>query len=504
MIFKSTGEWPDAGAQGRQGSRLFDEVGERVNVGAYFSFLTRSWSRGEGGQRTDDGGPKWKAGSVGCPQPTGRLSHAGEVGGTSRRGEQGGCPPTVAEGRLGTADATRPFVPTSYFRVPPSPDFPAADFCVSPAASCGVLRPDMSSESVATQSRHPGPPSPPSATAPRTPDPVTFCLVEDRPEAEIGIKLLVLTLRDHCSGTRTILFHSRPTDAFRRWLAPFPDIELVESGLPGGGTSDVKPHALLAVLARGFRHVVWLDTDMMLAGDPRPLFMALDPDVIGLAEEAKFAPHQGTERRTRAWGFEVGRSLPYTLNTCLTRVTPAHLPVLEEWKRLLADDRYTRHFAVPLTQRPPHAMFDLDVLNAMLGAREWSHVPWHVFGAGRDILHSGGAIAYSFTERLGGLFRPIPPVLHALAMKPWVLLDPAQKFTGMYWRYRQLMQEISPFVALAKQYRDQTDDPCAWLDSWTVPGLALRAAGVGHFALRGLPVAAVAGAFKVVRDRWRA
>lgn len=337
--------------------------------------------------------------------------------------------------------------------------------------------------------------------ASRPVEPLSFCLVEDRPSAEIGIRLLAVTLRRQCPGTRTVLFHANPTEGLRRWLVDFPDIELVTQKLPGGGTADVKPHALLAMLDRGHRHVVWLDTDMMLAGDPRPLFMKLAPEVIGLAEEVRLAPNQGTELRTRGWGFEVGRSLPFTLNTCVTRVTSHHRAVLEEWGRLLSDDRYTRHFVTDLQHRPPHAMYDLDVLNALLGARQWSDIPWHVFPVGRDLIHSGGAISYSLEERLAGLFRPCPPILHALAVKPWVLLGPNPKFDSGNLQYRQLMQEISPYVALARQYRAETGDPCPWLD-WSTPmGRILRLLGFGHFALRGLPVAVVGQVVKPVLRR---
>lgn len=323
--------------------------------------------------------------------------------------------------------------------------------------------------------------------------PVTFCLVEDRPECEIGIRLLAVTLRRHCAGTRTLLFHPRPSAGLEAWLRGFPDIELVKRPLKGGGSADVKPHALLAAMEMGHGHVAWLDTDMMLAGDPRPMFERLPEGVLGLAREITSAPHQGTELRTRAWGMEPGRTFPHTLNTCLTRVTTGHADLMREWARLLGDERYTRHFGVPLQQRPPHAMFDLDVLNALVGSREWVHVPVHVYETGRDIIHCGGAVSYPVWERIRGLSGPCPPVLHALAAKPWDLLDPSKVYVGRYWAFRKLMQEISPFVALAREYRAEVGMPCPWLDTVSGWGRVLRFLGFGHFALRGFPVA-VAGA----------
>ncbi len=327
--------------------------------------------------------------------------------------------------------------------------------------------------------------------------PVTFCLFEDRPECEIGIRLLVVTLKRHCSGTRTILFHPNPSDALARWLGGFPDIELRRQRLPGAGSADIKPHALMAALALGHRNVVWLDTDMMLAGDPRPFFEHLPEDVLGVAEEVRSAPNQGSRLRTEAWGMTVGRVFLHTLNTCITRVTDHHVPLLVEWARLLVDERYTRYFDRQISLRPPHAMFDLDILNALLGSSEWAHQPVHVFRTGNVLIHCGGARSFSLGERLGGLFKPCPPILHALAKKPWDLLSPEKRYTGRYWEFRKLMQEISPFVALARQYREEVGIPCPWLDQHSTSGRLLTYAGLGHFALRGLPVALVGEAARL-------
>ncbi len=325
-----------------------------------------------------------------------------------------------------------------------------------------------------------------------------FCIVEDRPTAEIGIKLLVASLRERCPGARSVLFHACPSPGLTRWLSHHPDVRLEVRRLPGGGTADVKPHALLAMFELGCTDAIWIDTDMVMAGDPRPWFASLGPNELGISQEIRSAAHQGTAGRTMAWGMEVARSWPYTLNTCITRVVPAHAALLREWARLLEDPRYTMSLARPLQKRPFHAMFDLDVLNAMLGSREWADVPVHVFPAGEFVVHSGGAGSYSLGERLRGMFKPSPPIFHALAMKPWVLLDPAAGNRGAYWYARSLLQEISPFVAEARRHRAVLDDPCPWLDTRSIPGVILRGMGFGHFALRGLPVAALAALASVL------
>ena len=57
-------------------------------------------------------------------------------------------------------------------------------------------------------------------------------------------------------------------------------------------------------------------------------------------------------------------------------------------------------------------MSDQDVLNALLGSEEFACLPIRILKTGLDVIHSGGALAYSLSERLRGLVRPIPPFVH--------------------------------------------------------------------------------------------
>jgi hypothetical protein len=137
-----------------------------------------------------------------------------------------------------------------------------------------------------------------------------------------------------------------------------------------------------------------------------------------------------------------------------------------------------------------HHQSDQDVLNALLGSKECQSIAVQQLQVGRDVIHCGGALGYSLGRRLGGLCRRVPPFLHAIAGKPWWVLSPEYRRSHAAWftYYRRLLQETSPYVAAARSYRDEVGLPCPWLDAWSPPGLCLRAAGLGHFALRGLPL----------------
>jgi hypothetical protein len=107
-----------------------------------------------------------------------------------------------------------------------------------------------------------------------------------------------------------------------------------------------------------------------------------------------------------------------------------------------------------------------------------------------DIIHTGGALGYSWKERLTGLFRPKPTFLHATAGKPWLWLGGAPYWSQrdfFSWQ-RRLLQELSPYLFESRRYRDRLEEDTSWMDKRTGTGLVLRVLGFGHYALRGLPV----------------
>ncbi len=325
---------------------------------------------------------------------------------------------------------------------------------------------------------------------------IVYCTAEDRSDCDTGVKLLALSFSERCSAGSLVIFHKNPSAGLLQWLNKYPRV-IVRPWLARGEGWNCKPEALLTMLDEGFSRVVWLDTDLMLSRDPTPFFVSLDPATFVASQEPLSVPHQGTEIRVRAWQEEVGQSFSSTLNSCVIHASPVHRPLLEAWRDWLDDARYRDWFKIPQPERPFYVKGDQDVLNVVVGSKRFRDSKVRLLESGTEIIHSGGALYFGIVERLRYLQRGNPYFIHAIAMKPWVMLGTDANLKGAYWAYRKLAQEVSPFVALSRAYRDQLGESTDWLDYRTPLGLLMRALGFGSHVLRGLPLSAVAALLKL-------
>jgi hypothetical protein len=319
---------------------------------------------------------------------------------------------------------------------------------------------------------------------------IAFCLAEDRLDCETGLRLAILSLSHHSPGTPIYAYRPALTPDFELWVRRFPNVTVFPKRPAGASDWNCKPQALRPLLEKGHRQVIWLDSDVMVTKDCRPLFAGHDDRVLVMAQEPACQPDQGTALRTRAWGFEVGRSLPFTLNSAVLCVTQHHLPLLDRWERLLSDPRYQSSQKLPLDKRPLHMSGDQEVLNALLGSPDFANIPITVVGTGTEILHLGGELGYSTMERLRGLFLPKPTFLHAIAGKPWLWLsgDPHWSKPDLFGWHRRLLQELSPYVYESRRYDSQLGADSGWMYRRTAVGTLLRLLGFGHFGMRGFPL----------------
>jgi hypothetical protein len=330
---------------------------------------------------------------------------------------------------------------------------------------------------------------------------ICFCLSEDREDCETGLRLAILSLNKHCPGSPVRVYRPKYGTSFSQWVAQFSNVMLIESSPRGATSWNCKPHALRPILDEGFSQAIWLDSDILVTQDCRPLLLRMDCNTLAVAQEPRSLPFQGTSFRTSGWGLPLGRSISFTLNSAVVRVTRAHLSLLSEWANLLSDSTYLACQKLPLMQRPLHLMGDQDILNALLGSEQFAAVPIHVFATGRDIIHAGGALGYSIGERWANLRSGKPTFLHATAGKPWLWMGGGEMWSrkDFFSWHRRLLQEVSPYVAEARMYRCQLGSDTNWMSRRTPVGLALRYMGLGHHALSGLPITAVATAIEQLR-----
>lgn len=322
-----------------------------------------------------------------------------------------------------------------------------------------------------------------------------FCLADDRPSAEVGLRLLLLSLAEHGKATPTILFRPGSAPEFLEWCRQWPWLEIIPERPQGVGLQwNCKPQALRPLLARGFREVVWLDSDIILQGSLEPSLAGLDEETLVLAEDTPVTNmgEFSLEARTRAWGWPVVREPMNALNTCVIRVTSIHLPLLDSWERLMQESRYQDAARRPVGERPPYLTSDQDLIMALLGGPEYGKLKLRWLKTGAEVLHCTGLRSFSLTDRWRATTRGPAPVVHAMADKPWNILS--DRFgRNRRERLTQFAHEISPFVTAARPYRDRLGIPAPWLGHRTVAGQWARWCGLASPGLAGLPLSLVTG-----------
>jgi hypothetical protein len=314
-----------------------------------------------------------------------------------------------------------------------------------------------------------------------------FCLAEDRPKEEVALRLLLLSLAEHCPGIPIRLTFPPASDDFREWVSRLQDVELRTTPLRGAHGWNVKPHALMDALDAGATSVVWVDSDIIVTHPFAHLFRDLADDVIAVCEETYWGQHQGGTHRTESWGLRAGRALPVTCNTGVIRVTPRHRAFLETWEGMLDDPHYRDVQTRPSLQRPIHMLSDQEVFTALIGAEAFASFPLRFIRRGREIIQNFGPSGYTPGDRARHLVTGLPPLVHAMGVRPWHF-EASPPFADRRRWYEALYAEVSPYAHVASRYRDDISDR-AWLDRRTLPGRILRVVGLGHPALKSAPLA---------------
>ena len=321
------------------------------------------------------------------------------------------------------------------------------------------------------------------------------CVYEDRPSAEPGLRLLIASLLAHNPGLRVHLHYPQANDQFVKWLGSYPSVTLDQKTVFTERSWNVKPEVLLRALDRGEREVVWIDSDIIVNGALQAVVGNLDDHTLVVTEEALWgAPDDGAADRAQLWGFSIGRTVPFTLNSCVLRVTPLHRPLLQGWAQCLRADHYVAAQAGMHSARPRHLAGDQDVLTALLCRNDFANIPLKILRRGRHILQVFGLKAFTLGERGVVLRHGLPAFVHAQGAKPWqdaprTLLERA-------------FADTSPYKILAFKYRDSLTTR-EWLQPRSKLGRLLLVLGAGRAPLMGLPISLAVDAATFFRRRLR-
>ncbi|HVU51425.1 MAG TPA: nucleotide-diphospho-sugar transferase [Polyangia bacterium] len=312
---------------------------------------------------------------------------------------------------------------------------------------------------------------------------MVICCYEDRASELLGVKLLVCSVRRHVRRVPIHLCVPNPPPDFERWAAAQPDLELDRTGDAQLRGWNAKPFLLLRLLDAGHDEAVWLDSDLIVAGDFRRLF-ADDWSVVS-TEELQRHSRKDARLRTTGWGFPLGRQLSHVLNSALVRVRASHRDLLTEWARLMRTPEYQAAQRMPLGARPAHMMGDQDVLTALLGSEAFAHVPLQLLRRGRDIIHDPHGGYHPF-DRVANVFRREPALVHAQSGRPWRYARPPSPLAEWSRYYNFLHVETSPYGHHARTYRGELGEDAPFLEVRSRFGRAAWALSRGNPHLPGM------------------
>ncbi|MEO0406963.1 MAG: hypothetical protein AAF289_06390, partial [Cyanobacteria bacterium P01_A01_bin.135] len=230
-------------------------------------------------------------------------------------------------------------------------------------------------------------------------------IYEDRPLYEVGIKLLILSLRQNLPNIDIHLFAPKATPGLQDWLRQYP-VTLHSDTLALSGWN-VKPSLLLWALAQGYERAIWFDSDMIVA-KPLPHQLYDAPSHTLVASQLPRASHFDTHEHTAGWKLELGRRYRRVPSGCCMSATESHRPFLMQWKAMLESSDYRHWQAQPRNSRPLQFRGSDAVLLALLGSKQHENLSLHLLKSGRNIAQCLRPSTYTPDERLMSLIHGVP------------------------------------------------------------------------------------------------
>jgi len=323
----------------------------------------------------------------------------------------------------------------------------------------------------------------------------TVCVAEDREEFEPCLKLLLASLSFHSPGVAISLFYPVAGEAFLQWLSAYPQVQLQTDRLKKGYGWNVKPEAIMQLLDAGFDEVIWIDSDVLVTRDIRPLFHTLDEAVFVAAEQI-LAPNREDDdrdgRRAQGWQLSVGRVLRTGLNSGVLRATKRHYHLMKRWWELLQSDAYQSCQQKEFRKRPIHMLGDQDVLFALLTSTEFAQIPLRILRRGKHIVQFDGIWGYTTAERTRNLFGDGPTFIHSIGDKPWAACWKSERPSQLREYLKMVYLDVSPYTLSSAKFSKDLGCDTNWMRAHYKFSAILRSLAMRHPALTGLPMAVFA------------
>jgi lipopolysaccharide biosynthesis glycosyltransferase len=296
------------------------------------------------------------------------------------------------------------------------------------------------------------------------------------------------------------LFYPNADQGFLRWLGAYPQVQLRADCLSNGYSWNVKPQAIKHLLDAGFDEVIWIDSDVLVTRDIRPLFRALDQAVF-VAADHTHAPDRddGAALRAQLWQLSVGRVLPTALNSGVLRATRRHYHLMERWWDLLQSEEYQSCQQREWRKRGIHMLGDQDVLTALLTSTEFAQIPLRTLRRGKHIVQFDGIWGYTTLERTRNLLGDGPTFIHSIGGKPWVVRWESERPKHLGEYVKMVYLDMSPYTLSSAKFTEVLGRETNWMRAHYKLSSILRFLAMHHPALTGLPMALFADIARLIK-----
>lgn len=303
-----------------------------------------------------------------------------------------------------------------------------------------------------------------------------------------GLKLLVLSFVAHCSSDLIVFLPSSQVEAFKAWAEPVsPRVTVTAFDHHETGWS-IKPHICRHMLTLAYDEVVWVDADIVITADPDRLWSSRPVSLTCVEDPA--LEFDGTLKRCTIWGLNPARTLAHTVNTCVLRLTPTHVGLVDAWCDLTLQPQYIDAQTTPFSERPYYLLSDQDLLEGLLLSESFADIDVDILTSGNQIIHDFRVMDYKISKRLSRAIRPTHTFVHGQGIKPWTDGQPP------------LYRLTSIYSFEARRYEARMGEDTAWMHRSSVAATVCRVLGIGNRHLAGIwPLLGDAASTWVARTR---